>query len=76
MPEEPSEWGAAMSAELGHILNLTARWWFALGGIRVALFPPRRTGSRQRTQARQSPICGMLAVLLPPIGLPLFISPT
>lgn len=77
MPEERRDWGAAMLAELNQIQGLSERWWFALGCIRVALFPPatkewlpgvlgafRRIGS----------VCGVLAVALPPLGLPLLFS--
>jgi hypothetical protein len=35
------DWGAAMLAELSQIHLRTARWRFALGAARVALFPPR-----------------------------------
>lgn len=70
MPDERREWGTAMLAELGQIDCLLARWRFALGCIRVALFPPRRVGLMQYAAAGQGPVCGMLAVALPPFGLP------
>ncbi|MBN8730969.1 MAG: hypothetical protein J0L64_10530 [Acidobacteria bacterium] len=41
MPPEHAEWGQAMLAEVVHIEGRLARWQFALGCIRVALFPPR-----------------------------------
>jgi hypothetical protein len=47
MPAERSDWGAAMLAELAQLRNPSARWWFALGCARVALFPPSRGGSIQ-----------------------------
>jgi hypothetical protein len=47
MPAERAEWGEAMLAELAHIQNPTARWRFALGCTRVALFPPRKVGLLQ-----------------------------
>jgi hypothetical protein len=47
MPAERSDWGAAMLAELAQLRNPSARWWFALGCARAALFPPRRGGSIQ-----------------------------
>jgi hypothetical protein len=47
MPAERSDWGEAMLAELAHIQNPSARWRFALGCIRVALFPPRKVGLLQ-----------------------------
>ncbi|MFN0110287.1 MAG: hypothetical protein ACKVZH_15635 [Blastocatellia bacterium] len=40
MPAERSEWGAAMLAELANLRHPAARWQFALGCLRVALFPP------------------------------------
>jgi hypothetical protein len=70
MPEERREWGAAMAAELSQIHGLASRWWFALGCVRVALFPPRRDGVLRHAVAGQSPVCGMLAVAAPPLGLP------
>jgi hypothetical protein len=41
LPEHRGDWGTAMTAELDYLRNPTQRWWFALGGLRVALFPPR-----------------------------------
>ena len=70
MSDEQREWGVAMLAELSQIHEWTARWRFALGGVRVALLPPRREGRLQPVSADSSPICGMLAVALPPLGLP------
>lgn len=73
MPEEHRDWGAAMIAELSQLRGSYSRWWFALGCARVALFPPRRGGLPQsfmRTLTRQDPICGVLSVTLPPLGLP------
>jgi hypothetical protein len=70
MPEMRREWGAAMLGELGQIRGLSARWRFALGCIRVALFPPRRAELLQPAMVSRSPVCGMLAVALPPLGLP------
>lgn len=70
MPEERRDWGAAMMAELSQIHDPASRWWFALGGVRVALFPPRRGGLLRHALAGHSPVCGMMAVALPPLGLP------
>lgn len=70
MPEERREWGAAMIGELSQIPDRASRWWFAIGGVRVALFPPRPSRLLSRALAGQSPVCGMLAVTLPPLGLP------
>jgi hypothetical protein len=71
MPEEQREWGAAMIRELGQVQGMFARWWFALGCVRVALFPPRRSELRTGALTGRNPVCGMLAVALPPLGLPL-----
>lgn len=42
MPAGRTGWGAAMLAELAHIESRLHRWEFALGCVRVALFPPRK----------------------------------
>lgn len=47
LPKERRDWGRAMLAELAQFQNPTARWWFALGCTRVALFPPRKAGLLQ-----------------------------
>lgn len=44
MAAERSEWGVAMLAELAQLQQPFARWQFALGCTRVALFPPRQKG--------------------------------
>jgi hypothetical protein len=41
LPDDRLDWGAAMTAELAHVQGPRARWWFAVGCARVALFPPR-----------------------------------
>jgi hypothetical protein len=69
-PEERREWGAAMMAELSEIHDLASRWRFALGCVRVALFPPRRARLLRHAPAGRSPVCGALAVAAPPLGLP------
>jgi len=48
LPEERREWGVAMRAELAHLQQPFARWQFAWGCARVALFPPRRGGFHPR----------------------------
>lgn len=68
MPEERREWGTAMMTELGQVQETWARWRFALDCMRVALFPPR-CGVALTTS--QNPVCSVLAVTLPPLGLPL-----
>lgn len=67
MSESRGEWGRAMLAELSQIRSPLARWGFALGAVRVALFTSTRSGS----QAGRNPVCGLLAIALPPLGLPL-----
>lgn len=71
MPEERRDWGAAMLAELGQIQGRASRWWFALSCARVALFPPHCAGLLQPARASQNPVCGILAITLPPLGLPI-----
>lgn len=46
MPETRGEWGAAMLAELATVRGFWARWRFALGCARAALFPPRQSELR------------------------------
>jgi hypothetical protein len=70
LPEDRVEWGAAMVGELSQIHGLISRWQFALGCVRVALFPPHREGVMWHALSGHSPVCGMLAVALPPLGLP------
>ena len=41
LPDERRDWGAAMAAELDQVRGSSARWWFALGCARTAIFPPR-----------------------------------
>jgi hypothetical protein len=40
------DWGRAMLAELSHVDGRVHRWRFAVGVVRVALFPPSRQRSR------------------------------
>lgn len=68
MPKARQQWGEAMLAELGQIHGGFARWRFALGCARVALFPP--TAETLLQPAGRSPIFGILSVALPPLGLP------
>lgn len=42
MPQDRSEWGMAMTAELAHFESSSSRWRFALSCLRVAIFPPPR----------------------------------
>jgi hypothetical protein len=69
-PGERREWGAAMMAELGEIHDPASRWRFALGCVRVVLFPPRHAGVLRPALEGRSPVCGILAVAAPPLGLP------
>jgi hypothetical protein len=41
LPEARLDWGAAVLAELAQVHGVRARWRFALGCVRVTLFPPR-----------------------------------
>jgi hypothetical protein len=58
LPERRQEWGQAMAAELFGISGRYARWRFALGVARVALFPPAQSRARVVTVA----VAGVLAV--------------
>lgn len=69
LPETRLGWGTAMSAELTAVHGALARWRFALSCLRVTLFSP--TASSLLQPAGHRPIFGMLAVALPPLGLPL-----
>ncbi len=74
MPADRSEWGDAMMAELIYLHGASFRWWFALGCARVALFPPATTAWPRYlfdTIKRLGPVCGILSVALPPLGLPI-----
>lgn len=66
VPSHRQDWGAAMLAELNCIEGGPARWRFAVGCAWAALFPPKLAGS-----SRLRPLCGILSVALPPLGLPL-----
>lgn len=73
MPRERRDWGQAMSAELEQIEGLWARFWFALGCARVALFPPTLAAPHRasfKPFQRFGVNCGMLSVALPPLALP------
>ena len=70
MSAERRDWGMAMLVELGQLHDRRSRWWFALNCTRVVLFPPRRAGLLRHALTGKSPVCGMLAVALPPLGLP------
>ncbi len=69
LPAAHMDWGAAMLAELETIHGRLARWRFALSCVRVALFPPSSETLLQ--PAGRNPLFGMLAVTLPPLGLPM-----
>ena len=47
LPRGRGEWGAAMAAELSHIVDGPARWVFALECLRGALIAPAPRGERQ-----------------------------
>jgi hypothetical protein len=42
LPAARRDWGAARTAELARVRGRAARWWFAAGCARAAVFPPRR----------------------------------
>ena len=46
LPAYLQEWGQGMAAELPQIPDRADRWQFAVGVLRVALFPPVRRGRR------------------------------
>lgn len=58
MPAERAEWGRAMLAELEHVKGTWGRFHFAIGCVRVAVFPPG--GGR----------LGLFSVALPLVALP------
>ena len=41
LPDDRRDWGAAMAAELAQVQDRPARWRFAAGCARTAVFPPR-----------------------------------
>jgi hypothetical protein len=41
LPDDRRDWGAAMAAELAQVQDRPARWRFAVGCARTAVFPPR-----------------------------------
>lgn len=68
MAVERREWGVAMQAELDHIESRLQRWRFALGCIRVALFPPMNvTKSLVPTNPRAAALVGLLLALPIPL---------
>jgi hypothetical protein len=46
LPADRQDWGAAMVAELTQVRGRVRRWGFAVGVLRVVLFPPPRHGRR------------------------------
>ena len=45
LPADRRDWGAAMTAELAQVQDRPARWRFAAGCARTAVFPPRGNGA-------------------------------
>jgi hypothetical protein len=45
LPADRRRWGPAMAAELAQVQGRRARWQFAAGCARTALFPPRGGGA-------------------------------
>jgi hypothetical protein len=62
MPAERREWGKAMLAELAQIRRPSTRWRFALGCVRVAVFPPRKVGLLQAIMSHK------MESLIAPLG--------
>jgi hypothetical protein len=46
LPAQLGVWGRAMDAELAHVQGRARRWRFAVGVLRVVVFPPPRSGVR------------------------------
>jgi hypothetical protein len=46
LPADRRDWGTAMTAELAQVQDPTARWRFAAGCARAAVFHPAATGRR------------------------------
>jgi hypothetical protein len=67
IPQARREWGLAMLAELPSVPSGVARWRFALGCVRAALFLPS-AGPAPRGERR--PVLGLLAITAPPLALP------
>lgn len=63
MPSERREWGEAMLAELAQLQHPYARWRFALGCARVALFPPRQGGLFQTIMNNSTKNIGAAALI-------------
>lgn len=79
MPPFRSDWGRAMLAELDQLDGTAARWRFAVGCIRSALFPPAFIPSPAAATSARSVQgigvnCGMLSVAIPPLALPFLFS--
>lgn len=62
LPGDRRDWGSAMVAEMTVVRGPLPRWWFALGGLRVALLPPP-TWRRMWTDFRTSGL-GVTALML------------
>lgn len=76
MPEERREWGRAMMTELAQCQGVSLRWRFAMSCVRAALSAPPRDGRLHYMLAKQSSACGVLAVMLPPLGWPFMLLAT
>jgi hypothetical protein len=60
LPESRRDWGAAMLAELAQVRARSARWRFAMGCARTAIFPPRSN----RGPVVGAAVLGAVAVIL------------
>jgi hypothetical protein len=61
LPQSRREWGAAMIAELSSVTGDAARWRFAAGSARAALFPP--TARRRPATGTAGAAVSILGVL-------------
>jgi hypothetical protein len=61
------KWGVAMVGELAAVTGRIARWRFALGCARAALFLPN---AGPALGGERRPMCGLLAATAPPLALP------
>src|SRR5262245_52435846 len=60
LPADRREWGQALVAELVVVDGLGRRWLFALGVLRIALFPP----AARRAPAGAAAAVGALATVI------------
>jgi hypothetical protein len=66
MPAGRREWGRAMLAELDYVPGRRARWGFALGAVRAALAPPRRSTAAAAGLAAAAVAAGLVLHVVSP----------